>query len=462
MTELCIHSPYDGAHLETLELDDAPALESKLARLGSVMTRRAWLPKFERYSILERATALIEQRTESLARLAASEGGKPLLDSRVEIVRAADGLRAACAALRQDRGHEVPMGLTPASTGRFAHTHHEPVGVVGAISAFNHPFNLAVHQLVPAVATGCPVLIKPASSTPLSCRALLGILREAGLPEEQAEMTLLPADLSEKFAGDSRLGFLSFIGSAAVGWKLKKLLAPGVTCALEHGGVAPLLLHETADLDAAARGIVKGGFYHAGQVCVSVQRVYVPRSQLQALLDRLVPAVRTLRVGDPLDERTEVGPLINEREVPRVASWVDEAVAAGVPMLCGGKPLGETSYEPTLLLDPPSEAHVSCEEVFGPVVCIYPFDSWDDAIERANAVDSCFQAALFTSDLDVALSGARRLRGTTVLINEHTAFRTDWMPFGGRGRSGLGLGGIDQSMRDMTAERMIVFRSSAL
>ncbi|HSC87802.1 MAG TPA: aldehyde dehydrogenase family protein [Polyangiaceae bacterium] len=459
--QLEVRSPYDRALVDTLPWDDDASLEGKLSRAASFATPSRVLPKHERLALLGRVATLIDERREELARLAASEGGKPLVDSRVELVRAAEGARAAQAVLHRDHGSEVPMGLSAASTGRFAVTMHEPLGLVGAISAFNHPFNLAVHQLIPAVAAGCPVLIKPARATPLSCRALLSILRDAGLEPGRADMLVLENEAAERFASDSRLAFFSFIGSAEVGFRLQRRLAPGVGVALEHGGVAPVVLHESADLAAVVPRLVKGGYYHAGQVCVSVQRVYVPRSRLDELLAELVPRVSSLRVGDPLDATTEVGPLIRESEVARVASWVEEAARSG-SVLVGGKALSASCYEPTLLVAPADDARISREEVFGPVVAVYPYDSWDEAIERANAVDVCFQAAVFARDLDAAWDGVRRLRATAVMVNDHTAFRVDWMPFGGRGRSGVGLGGIEDSMRDLTAQKLVVFQSPNL
>jgi acyl-CoA reductase-like NAD-dependent aldehyde dehydrogenase len=271
-------------------------------------------------------------------------------------------------------------------------------------------------------------------------------------------MILTENDVTAKLVADERVAFMTFIGSSKVGWMLRSKLAPGASCALEHGGVAPVILDETADLDDAVPLLTKGGFYHAGQVCVSVQRVYAHRSIEKELTGRLVEAAKALEVGDPTRMETEVGPLIWPKEVERVHQWVTEAKEKGATVLCGGEPLGETTYAPTVLLNPPDGVRVSTDEVFGPVVCIYSYEDIDDAVKRANLEHAYFQAALFTNRLDRALDIGRRLQGMAVMINDHTAFRVDWMPFGGHRDSGLNLGGIEHSMRDMTIERMMVFR----
>jgi acyl-CoA reductase-like NAD-dependent aldehyde dehydrogenase len=239
---------------------------------------------------------------------------------------------------------------------------------------------------------------------------------------------------------------------------LRSKLSPGATCVLEHGGVAPVILDETADVDDAVPLLTKAAFYHAGQVCVSVQRIFVHRAILAETQEKLVRAAQALRVGDPTLPETEVGPLIAPDRVNRTHEWVEAAREAGAEVLCGGRPLGKTTYAPTILFDPPQDALVSREEIFAPVVCLYPYDDIEDAILRANLPHVYFQAALFTNRLDRALDVGRRLHGTAVMINDHPAFRVDWMPFGGHLESGAGMGGIENTMRDMTLERMIVFR----
>ena len=459
MSSLRIEAAYDGSLLEELPLHTAEQAEAMMAAAHAAFEDRSrWLEPRERIEILTRVAEKIAGRAEELALQAAREGGKPLPDSRVEIARAVEGVHAAIEVVRGLGGTEIPMRLSAGSADRFAYTYREPRGVVLAISAFNHPFNLIVHQVITAIAAGCPVLVKPAPTTPLSCRALVEMVHEAGLPKDLCHFVFCDNDVAEGLVTDPRMAFLTFIGSARVGWALRSKLPPGATCALEHGGAAPVVLDETADLQDAIPLLLKGGYYHAGQVCVSVQRVYVERGIADAFLESFEAGVRALRVGDPAEATTEVGPLILPREVDRVHEWVREAVDAGAELRCGGEKLSERVYAPTLLVDPPDEARVSTQEIFGPVVCVYRYDDIEDAVARANAPESYFQASVFTQRLDVALDLSRRLHGMAVMVNDHTAFRVDWMPFGGHRMSGLGRGGIEFSVEDMTLERMVVFR----
>jgi acyl-CoA reductase-like NAD-dependent aldehyde dehydrogenase len=450
---------FDRKRITELPADDAAALESKFtAAHARFKDRSAWLPPHARRAVLQKLAGLVEQQREAFGTLIAREGGKPYTDALVETDRAVDGIRNAAELLRTHAGVEIPMGLTPASAGRRAWTVKEPIGVVAAISAFNHPLNLIVHQVAPAIATGCPIIVKPATATPLCCFELVKLVHEAGMPEGWVQ-TFLPESraLSEAFASDPRVAFLSFIGSARVGWHLRSILAPGARCALEHGGVAPVIVDRSADLDAIIEPIAKGGYYHAGQVCVSVQRIYVHNALKQAFTDRFAARVARLRVGDPTLTETEVGPLINPSEAKRVETWIDEAVKAGAKQIGAGR-LSETTLKPAILVDPPADAKVSAHEVFGPLTCIYGYDQLETAIAAANSLPVAFQASIFTRDLNTALDAAERLDASAVMVNDHTAFRTDWMPFAGRHESGYGVGGIPFTAKEMTAEKMIVFK----
>jgi acyl-CoA reductase-like NAD-dependent aldehyde dehydrogenase len=401
-------------------------------------------------------------RIEELTKTAAAEGGKPYMDSKVEVMRAINGVKIATEEIGRLTGKQIPMGLTKASVNRLAFTMKEPIGVVASISAFNHPLNLIVHQTVTAFAAGCPVLVKPASTTPLSCLLLLDILHEAGVPESWVQGIITDNETAEKLVTDQRVNFLSFIGSAKVGWYLKSKMAPGTRCALEHGGAAPVIVEPDADLDEMLPALVKGGFYHAGQVCVSVQKVFVHESIAKEVADKMAEFAGKLVVGDPLDEKTEVGPLILPKEVDRVENWVKEAKEKGSEVLCGGKRLSDTCYAPTVLWNPPQNIKVSNEEIFGPVVCVYPYRDRDEAIQMANALDYHFQAAVFTKNIDIAFDTVQKLNATAVMVNDHTAFRVDWMPFGGRDASGEGLGGIPYAMHEMTREKLMVVKSKFL
>src|SRR5262245_7823894 len=451
---------FDRKPIRALPSDDEAALERKLSTAARLLADRSrWLEKYVRIEILRKLSDLVDERRERFGQLIAREGGKPLTDALVETDRAIDGIRSAADLLRVSAGVEIPMGLTRASAGRRAFTIHEPIGVVAAVSAFNHPLNLAVHQVAPAVAVGCPVIIKPATATPLCCFELVALLKEAGLPDGWVQ-TFLPEmhRLSEALVTDHRIAFLSFIGSATVGWSLRSKLAHGTRCALEHGGVAPVIIDKRADLDRVIEPLAKGGYYHAGQVGVSVQRIYVHASLSEEFLHRFSKRVSALKVGDPLRPETEVGPLIDPHETIRVATWIDEAVAGGARLIGGGR-LSETTLRPCILVNPPRNAKVSTLEVFGPVTCVYAFQNLDEAIEASNSLPVAFQSSIFTEDLHAAFYAAERLDASTVLVNDHTAFRTDWMPFAGRHESGYGIGGIPYTMKEMTSEKMVVFKS---
>ncbi|HEY1927172.1 MAG TPA: aldehyde dehydrogenase family protein [Caulobacteraceae bacterium] len=450
---------FDRTPIANLDSDDAEALERKLQTARKALAdRTGWLKLHQRMAILRKLAELMERDREHLGRQIAREGGKPLTDALIETDRAIDGVRDAADELRVMAGREIPMGQTPASVGRRAFTIVEPIGVVAAISAFNHPLNLIVHQVAPAVAVGAPVIVKPASTTPLSCVQFVRLLHEAGLPPQWCQLFLPETnELAEALATDPRVAFLSFIGSSRVGWRLRSKLAPGTRCALEHGGAAPVIIDRHADLDRLIEPLVKGGYYHAGQVCVSVQRIFVHADLEREFVERFAARVAALKVGDPVLPETEMGPLILPRETDRVSAWIDEAVAAGAQLIGGGR-LNPTTLKPAILVGPPADAKVSTLEVFGPVTCVYPFTELESAVSAANALPTAFQSSIFTEDLRTAFDMAERLDASAVLVNDHTAFRVDWMPFAGRRESGYGTGGIPYTMRDMSHEKMIVFR----
>jgi len=464
MTDISVTAPFDGSDISSVPNATQQDVENALAKAHALYRDRdGWLSKPRRIEILKRAAEIIKERREELALEAAREGGKPLMDSLVEIDRAADGVENCVEVLRAEGGRVIPMGLNLSSTGRIAFTQFEPIGPVVAVSAFNHPFNLIVHQVTPAIAVGCPVIVKPADITPLSCFAFVNILYEAGLPKEWCQI-VVPQDLEVATAlvSDPRNAFFSFIGSARVGWMLRSKLAPGTRCALEHGGAAPVILAADADLDDALPRLAKGGFYHAGQVCVSVQRIFAHSSIAEEAAATLAELGSKMKVGDPTSRDTEVGPLIRTAEVDRVDGWVQAAIAGGAKCLTGGERISESCYKPTVLLNPPEDANVSTMEIFGPVICVYSYDEIDDAIEKANSLPVSFQAAVMTKDIDTAMRVYNRIDATAVMVNEHTAFRVDWMPFAGARQSGHGVGGIPYSMHEMQIEKMMVLRSDEL
>ncbi len=460
-SDVVVSAPWDGAPIANVARSDSATVEKALSNAFDLYRDRdAWIPMRERVQILTRAMAIMRDRRESMAIEAAREGGKPLADSLIEVDRAIDSVHICIDELRSRAGEVIPMGITESSKNRVAFTRQEPIGVVVAVSAFNHPLNLIAHQVAPAVATGCPVIVKPADKTALSCLHFVQILHEAGLPKAWAQ-AVVTADRKDATAlvTDPRVGFFSFIGSAKVGWALRAQLAPGTRCALEHGGAAPVILTESADLDRAVPSLAKGGFYHAGQVCVSVQRVYAHASVCRTFADGLAAAASEMVVGDPTDKATEIGPLITPGEVDRVHEWVEEARAGGGEILCGGEKLSDTAYKPTVILNPPADAKVSTMEIFGPVVCVFSYDDMDEAIARANSLPFSFQAAVFGQDIDRIMRATSRLDAAAVMVNDHTAFRVDWMPFAGLKLSGHGVGGVPHSMHEMSVRKMTVINS---
>jgi len=460
MKTIKVLSPFDEHLIKEIPLNDKNQVDEAFALAYKTFNdRKNWMQPFERIAILEKLSELMKEQRGELAKISAEEGGKPLLDSEIEVDRAIRGVKIAIEKISDLTGKEIPMNLTPTSTDRIAYTFREPVGVVLAISAFNHPLNLIVHQVIPAIAVGCPVIVKPALTTPLSCLNFASLLYEAGLDKKWCQVVICKDSVTEHFVSDPRLSFLSFIGSAKVGWKLRSKLPAGASCVLEHGGAAPVIIEADADLEDALPLLIKGGFYHAGQVCVSVQRIFAHHSICAQVANALSTLSDNLIVGDPMETRTEVGPLIDSKEIKRIDGWIKDALKGHAEILSGGKKLPNNCYAPTVVLNPPLDCELSTQEIFGPVVCIYSYNDLNQAIKDANAVPFAFQASIFTKNIDAALRAVKLLEATTVLVNDHTAFRVDWMPFGGRKESGLGMGGIPNSMEDMSFEKLMVIRS---
>jgi len=463
MSTIEVRSPFDDKVVGTVPFNSYEEVENAIDLAHKTfLDKDNWLPKYKRVEILENVMKIMNSQVEELTILCASEGGKPYIDSKVEILRAINGIKIAIEYLSVFEGREVAMGHTATSTNRMAYTFKEPIGVVAAISAFNHPFNLAVHQVIPAIAAGCPVIIRPATQTPMSAVRLVKILQEAGLPKGWAQAVVCDRKGGELLATSPKTAFLTFIGSGSVGWYLNSKSSPGTRVVLEHGGVAPVIVEADADISDMIPALAKGGFYHAGQVCVSIQRIFVQEKICEEVANKLAQTASKLIVGDQLDPKTEVGPLINNEEVNRVEEWINEAVKKGGKILTGGKRISKSCFEPTVILNPSDDALVSTKEVFGPVVCVYSYKDLDEAITRANSLDVSFQASVFTKNIDKALKTVKKLNATAVMVNDHTAFRVDWMPFGGAKISGLGMGGIPHSMDDMSVEKMMVIKSPAL
>ena len=448
-----VRSPYSGE------------LVGRVAKAGKAEARRAVdaaqaamrepLPAHKRAEILVRVAGQLGRRHEEVAQTIAAEAGKPLKAARVEASRAISTFTFSAVEARTLAGELVPMDASQAGAGKLAFTLREPIGVVAAISPFNFPLNLVAHKIGPALAAGCAVVLKPASQTPFSALLLAELLTEAELPPGWLNVLVGPAaEIGDILVEDERVRAITFTGSGDVGWKLAER-APRKRVKLELGNATPVIVEADADLDDVATRLAANAFSFAGQSCISVQRIYVQRAAYDDLLARLLPRVEALVVGDPLDEATDVGPLIDEGARERVLAWIEEARAAGADILTGGTLEGEL-LRPTVIGNASPELLVSREEVFGPVCTVTAYDTVDEAIELANGTRYGLQAGIFTRDLKVALEAARRLEFGGVTVNEAPTFRADQMPYGGVKDSGNTREGPAYSVREFTEDRLVV------
>ncbi len=459
MTNLDVVNPFTSEVISNLELESKEQAFRKLqAAFNLHKSNPNGLPKEQRIQILEKFYELLEANQEELIQISLSEGGKPITDSVVEMKRALNGVKLGIQAIQNIKGEMIPMDLNSVSSNKLAFTKKSPMGVVLSISAFNHPINLAIHQIVPCVAAGCPVIYKPALTTPLVSKKMINLLYEAGLPKEWCTYLLCDNETTAELSQSIQLGYISFIGSSKVGWKIKSKMAPGVTIALEHGGNAPVIVAEDAKLADAVPQIAKAGFYHAGQVCVSAQRVYVHESIVDSFVAQLSTQAQLQKVGNQKEETTAIGPIISKAALNRIDDWVQEAITEGATLICGGNKLQNQCYEPTILLNPSDSSKVTQEEIFGPVICVYSYSDDQEAIQRANSSPYIFQSAAYTQNINQSINFSEQLNCAAVMINTHPAFRVDWMPFGGQGFSGEGLGGIEFSVNEMLKQKLVVIQ----
>src|SRR5919198_695069 len=452
-----VRSPYSG---ETVgRVAKAGADEARRAIDAAEEAMREPLPAHKRAEILVRVAGYLGTRHDEVARLISDEAGKPMKAARVEAARAMSTYTFAAVEARKLTGHEVPMDASQAGEGKWAFTVREPIGIVGAISPFNFPLNLVAHKLAPALAAGCAVVLKPASQTPLSALLLAELEKEAGLAPGWLSVVAGPsAEIGDVLIDDERVKAITFTGSGGVGWKLKER-APKKKVNLELGNATPVIVGADADLDAAAKALAANSFSFAGQSCISVQRIYVERVAYDGFVERFLPVVESLTVGDPADEDTDVGPVIDEDAKERILDWIEEARSGGAEVLAGGEER-DGLIPPTVIGRAAPELKVSCEEVFGPVVTVNAVDSVDEAIELANSTRYGLQAGIFTSSLETALRAARRLEFGGVTVNEAPTFRTDQMPYGGVKDSGNTREGPHYAVRELTEEHLVVLSLS--
>jgi acyl-CoA reductase-like NAD-dependent aldehyde dehydrogenase len=448
--------PFDGREVAGVCLADETVVEQALAAAAAAEREAAELPPFRRAEILIDAAELVRGREDELARQMTLETGNAVWETRFEVQRTAEILRIAGEEARRSAatGELVPIDAVPRGEGRIGLTRRFPVGTVLAITPFNAPLLLVAHKLGPALAAGCPCIVRPASKTPLSALSLAQIVLEAGAPPAMVTVVPCRTELAERMVADERVKIVSFTGSAAVGWRLQKVAAtPRVT--LELGGNGAVIVEPDADLDYVAERCAFGGFLRAGQACISVQRLYAHASVYDTLAEKLLGRIGELRTGNPLDESTTVGGLIDQAAAEKAEALVQEAVAGGGRVLCGGTREG-TVLAPTLLVDVPEELRVCAEEAFAPIVVLSPYDDVDEAIQRANSSPYGLQAGLFTKDIRTINRAFERLEVGALIVNDVNTFRVDQMPYGGAKRSGHGREGMRWAIAEMTEERLLV------
>jgi acyl-CoA reductase-like NAD-dependent aldehyde dehydrogenase len=450
-----VSSPYDGSPV------------ARVARAGADEARRAIdaaeaamhepLPAHKRAEILVRVAGALGKRADEAARIICAEAGKPLKTTRVEVARAMSTYTMAAVEARKLAGQMVPMDASQAGESKLAFTLRIPIGVIGAISPFNFPLNLVAHKIAPALAAGCAVVLKPASQTPLSALFLAELEQDAGLPPGWLNVLVGPAsEIGDVLVEDERVKLITFTGSSGVGWKLRERAARK-RVNLELGNATPVIVQADADIAGAAAKCAANAFSFAGQSCISVQRIYVEREAYHTFKQAFLPLVEALVVGDPADEETDVGPLISPGERDRVLAWIEEARDKGATILAGGTLEGEL-LRPTVVENPAAESHLACDEAFGPVCTLQPYDTLDEAIMLANATRYGLQAGVFTGSLDAAVRAAQGLEFGGVTINEAPTFRADQMPYGGVKASGNTKEGPAWAVREMTEERLVVLQ----
>jgi len=449
-----VRSPYSGEIVARVA--QAGAAEARQAIDAAERAMQEPLPAHKRAEILVRVAGYLGRRHEEVAQTICAESGKPLKAARVEASRAMSTFTMAAVEARKLAGEMVPMDASQTGTGKLAFTLRVPIGIVGAISPFNFPLNLVAHKIAPALAAGCAVVLKPASQTPLSALLLAELEAEAGLPAGWLNVLVGPAsEIGDVLVEDERVKALTFTGSGEVGWKLAER-ASRKRVKLELGNATPVIVEADADLEDAAAKLAANAFSFAGQSCISVQRIYVQREVYDELLSLLVPKVEALTVGDPADEATDVGPLIDREARDRVLAWIDEARSGGARIVTGGNLDGEL-LRPTVIADAGPELKVSCEEVFGPVCTVNAYEAFDEAIALANGTRYGLQAGIFTSHVKTALAAAQRLEFGGITVNEAPTFRADQMPYGGVKASGNTREGPAYAVRELTEERLVVF-----
>ncbi len=447
--------PYRHVPVSRVARSGAELVDRAVAAASDAQQAVGSLPAWERAAILRRAATLIEERNESLATTVTRQIGKALKSTRREVGRSAWTLRAAATAAESLQGSVPPTTVSPEGAGLVALALRVPVGVVGAVTPFNAPFNLVMHKVAPAFAAGNAIVVKPASQAALTALDIATLFEDAGAPPGAVNVVPGGRDAVQALLANQDVALFTLTGGTAAGDAIARG-AGARRVLLELGGNSPNIVHADADLDIAVRQCATGGFANTGQSCNSVQRIYVHESVADTFVERLVAAARALRVGDPLDPATDIGTLVNEDAAIRVESWLAEARSRGAHVLTGGERRG-ASISPAVVVDVPEDTRIVCEEVFGPVVVVLPYARLEDAIARANASAFGLQAAVFTTSLSVAMRAATELDAGGVLVNRSTNFRMDHLPYGGVKSSGIGREGPAYAVEEMTTLKLVLF-----
>jgi glyceraldehyde-3-phosphate dehydrogenase (NADP+) len=454
-----IASPYDGSSVAVVHRASPEDVERAIAAAVEAFEVTRTLPSWERERVLQTISQGIAARRDELAETIALEAGKPLKTARLEVDRATFTFKIAAEESKRIYGEIVPLDWLPGNEGRRAEVRRVPLGVIAGISPFNFPLNLVSHKVAPALAAGNPILLRPASQTPLAALKLEEIVKESGWPDGAFAVLPCTTDTARPLVEDDRIKKLSFTGSPAVGWALKAR-AGRKKVTLELGGNAAVVVAADADVDYAAERVAWGGFSYAGQTCISVQRVYVHESVYDRFVSQLIPRVEALKVGDPLDPDTDVGPVIDAGNADRIEEWLDEAKAAGVEVLTGGVREGNV-WRPTVLANADERLRVQCEEVFAPLLSVNRFSDVDDAIDKAGASEFGLQGGVFTHDTRIIEKAFDRIDVGGLMVNDVPTFRIDHMPYGGVKQSGLGREGLRYAIEEMTELKLLVLNTRA-
>ncbi|MBX6341780.1 MAG: aldehyde dehydrogenase family protein [Thermomicrobiaceae bacterium] len=449
-----VRNPYNDEVVGVTSFATEQDLEDAIVAAERAFEETKKLQSYQRAEILQRIADGLKEREEEIARLIAMEAGKPIRDARVEAARGVFTVQTAVEEAKRITGELIPLDLMPASAGRIGITRRFPIGPIAGISPFNFPLNLALHKIAPAIASGNTIVLKPPTHDPLTMLTVAEIIDQAGLPKGAVSIMPMSRQVGDRMVTDERFKMLSFTGSPDVGWDMKAR-AGKKKVVLELGGNAGVIVDRNADLDLAAARVRVGAFAYAGQVCISVQRVYVHRSRFDEFTDKLIAGIKQMKIGDPLDESTDLGPMIDDKAAKRTEDWVATAVSEGAKVLIGGKAEGRF-FQPTVLVEAPKTSFVCSREAFAPLVNLFPFDDFEQALAEVN--DSVFglQAGVFTASLEHALRAFEVLDVGGVIVNDVPTYRIDHMPYGGMKDSGLSREGLKYAIEDMTEPRLMV------